>query len=102
MPRTSTQTASESREKSTTAAESVFPRTTGTAAESTRSSLDLQDRVQSSVSKTAKLAAPSPTPRPAPAGSYSQSPKASAPPEKSQSHPAAEEETSPEIAQTHG
>src|SRR5271170_7902611 len=102
MPRTSSQTACESREKSTTAAESASPLTPGTAAESPRSSRCLPDRVQSSVSKTAKPAAPSPIPKPVPAGSYSQSPKASAPPEKSQSHPAAEEETSQETAQTHG
>src|SRR5580692_847230 len=102
MPRTSTQTAAESRQKSTISAESASPRTTGTVAESPRFSPDPPDRVLSSVSKTATLAAPSPIPTHAPAGSYSQSPKASALPEKSLSHPAAEEETSPEIAQTHG
>src|ERR1700685_1898000 len=102
MPRTSTQTAGESREKSTTAAESAFLPKPGSAGESPRSSPDLRDRVQSSVSKIATLAAPSPIPKPAPAGSYSQSPKASAPPERSQSHPAEEEETSQETARTHG
>src|SRR5580704_4029405 len=107
MPRTSTQTSAGSSEKSTTAAESVFLPTSGTAAESLRffprpRNRHPQHRVQSSASKTAKLEAHSPEPRPAPAGSCRQSPKASTPPGKSQSHPAAEAETSPETAQTHG
>src|SRR5580658_8273548 len=102
MPRTSTQTAGESREKSTTGAGSAFPPRPGTVDESPRSSLDLPNRVQSSVSATAKLSAHSPAPKPAPAGSYSRSPTAQTPPERSQSHRAVAEETSPGIAQTHG
>src|SRR5580692_9418308 len=102
MPRTSTQTAGESREKSTTAAGSAFPPTPRTAAGSLQSCHGPPDHAQSFASATATLAAPSPIPKPVPAGSYSQSPKASALPEKPQSHPAMEEETFQEIAQTHG
>src|SRR5580700_4555896 len=102
MPRTSSQIAGESREKSTSGAGSVFPPTPGTAVGNPQSSPDLQDRVQSSASATAKLSVRSPTPKPARAEWYSRSLTAQTPPEKSQSHLAAAAETSQEIAQTHG
>src|SRR5580692_5281858 len=102
MPRISSQTAGESRERSTSGAGSVFPPTPGTAVGNPQSSPDLQDRVQSSASATAKLSVRSPTQTLAPVESYSQSPMAQTLPEKSQSHLAAAAETSQEIAQTHG
>src|ERR1700733_5413524 len=102
MPRTSNRIADEPREMSTTAAESVVPRLSGTFAGMHRLLRGFPDRVRFSASTIAVPAAHSPAPKRARAGPYATLPKDSVRPEKLPSHPAVEAETSPGIVQTHG
>src|ERR1017187_4655163 len=102
MPRTSSRTAGELCETSTSVAGSVASRMTETSAGKLSPLRGPPDRVRSSASTTAAHGAHLPEPIRALAGSYGSLPKASTLPEKLPSRPATAAETFPETAQTHG
>src|SRR6266478_654016 len=102
MPRTSSRTGGESRERSTTVAGSVVLDLPETWRETIRSCRDLPDRALSSVSTTAARGAHRPAPTRVRAGLCGSLLRASVRPGRSQSRRAVEAETIPGIVQTLG